>query len=180
MCFFSMNPAVARSLLSENSLTYGLRDIVIRPGTVADVDQIMAMHDRLSDASLEKRYHRPWRPSREHMVSVCRLCGENGRLLVAELPGKQPKIIGMAYYVAEDAKTAEAAFLIEDRFQGQGIGKRLVHTLARQAFARGIRFFDAHVLISNHAMIHLLARTGQLVHKKPDMGAYEMRVALEQ
>lgn len=178
MTFFGMSPAVERSLLSEKSLTYGLRDIIIRPGTVEDVDLIMAMHDRLSEASLHKRYHRPWRPSRENMAWVCRLHGENGRLLVAELPGRRPRIVGMAYYVTANQKTAEAAFLVEDRFQGQGVGKQLVQALAQQAVAQGICFFDAFVLISNRTMIHLLEKTGQLIHQKLDMGAYDMRIEL--
>ncbi|WP_420645015.1 GNAT family N-acetyltransferase [Candidatus Leptofilum sp.] len=178
MTFFGMNPTVVRSLVPETSLAYGLRDIVIRPGTIEDVDLIMAMHERLSDASLHKRYHRPWRPSRDNMAWVCKLHGENGRLLVAELPGSNPQIVGMAYYVAADAQTAEAAFLVEDRFQGQGLGKQLVQALVRQAVAQGICFFDAYVLTSNRSMLHLLQRTGKLVYQKLDMGTYEMRVRL--
>ncbi|MCB8979845.1 MAG: GNAT family N-acetyltransferase [Ardenticatenaceae bacterium] len=178
MNFLGLSPTEEHSLLPDMRLTYGLQDIVIRPGTVIDVDSIMAMHDRLSEASLHKRYHRPWRPSRDNVAWICRLCGENGRLLVAELPGRASQIVGMAYYVAEDEKTAEAAFLVEDRFQGQGLGKQIVQALAQQAIARGIRFFDAHVLTSNRAMIHLLQRTGQIVHEKLSMSTYEMRVEL--
>lgn len=178
MTFFGMDPAVMCSLLSESGLVSRLQDIVIRPGHPDDVDRIMEMHSRLSAMSLYKRYHSPWQPKRANIAWVCHLTGANGRLLVAELPGKQPRIVGTAYYVTSGDGAAEAAFLVEDAFQAQGIGKQLAQRLSQLAVAQGICFFDAYVLTTNRPMIHIIHLMGDLIHNKLDYGSYEMRVKL--
>jgi GNAT superfamily N-acetyltransferase len=81
----------------------------------------------------------------------------------------------MAYYVVTDEGTAETAFLVEDLYQGQGIGRRFMNALSQAAKAESICFFDSRVLPSNKAMLRLLYLSGQLVHKKRDYDAFEMR-----
>lgn len=178
MDFFTMNPAVMNSFFGESDTAQVLANIVIRPGRPEDVDLIIDMHQRLSEESIYRRYHAPRLPTRKEIDQMCQLNGQNGRLLVAVLPGRKPTIVGMAYYIWSEKSVAETAFLVEDRFQGQGIGKRLIRALARQAVAQNIQFFDAQVLPTNRPMIHLLHQTGQLVFNKLGYGTREMRVRL--
>ncbi|MCC6602282.1 MAG: GNAT family N-acetyltransferase [Anaerolineae bacterium] len=178
MDFFNMDSAVMRSFVPEITRPYAPSDIVIRPGEPGDVDLILAMHGRLSDESLYKRYHAPRRPTQAEVARMCTLNGENGRLLVAVIPGRRPQIVGMAYYILT-GDSADTAFLVEDSFQGMGIGKQLVRALVHQAIAQGVHYFDAHVLPSNRSMIHLLLQAGQLVYNKLDFGARDLRVEIE-
>lgn len=152
--------------------------VVIRPVQTDDVDLILDMHNRLSTNSLYMRYHSPRMPTREEIERMCRLDGTNGRVVVAAIPGSKPRIVGMAYYVVTDQDTAETALLVEDLYQGQGIGRRLMQRLTQLAVDQGICFFDALTLSSNDRMIRLLHQTGHLVRNRLDHGTREMRVEL--
>jgi len=163
------------------------RDIEIRTATSADVDLIWQLHQHLSSDSLYKRYHNPRMPSRAEMAGMCGLHegdvgsehSRNGRSFIATVPGKA-EIVGMAIYIIQPANpdTAEAALLVADAFQGQGIGKRLMKHLREQAITQGIRFFEVNVLPSNGSMIHLLNSSGRLIENCLSYGATEMRVQL--
>ncbi len=177
MDFFNMDSAVMRSFIPDIKQAFAPTDIVIRPGRPDDVALILEMHQRLSEESLYKRYHTPRLPSEAEVVKMCELEGGNGRLLVAVIPGRRPQIVGMAYYILS-GEAADTAFLVEDLFQGQGIGKQLVQALAQQAATEGIHYFDAHILPSNRSMIHLLLQAGQLVYSKLDCGSRQVRVQL--
>ena len=175
---FAMNPTVMRSFLIDSSITYAPTSVIVRPVQANDIDPILEMHQRLSDDSLYKRYHTPRVPSRKELNPICQLNDENGRAFVAVTSNNYPMIVGMAYYIVTGWDSAEAAFLVEDRYQGQGIGKQLMRCLKRQAVVQGIRYFDASVLPSNQPMIHLLRRNGRLVHNKSGYGSREMRIQL--
>lgn len=171
-------------MFNENSFDTGELNtapppsINIRPAQANDVEMILAMHQRLSADSIYKRYHSPRQPTRGEIEQICALSGKNGRVLAATIPGQTPLVVGMAYYVVTGQDAAETAFLVEDNYQGQGIGKRLVKHLKEQAVAQGIRFFDADVLSSNRPMIHLLRHAGQLVHNRTDYATSEIQVQL--
>ena len=178
MDFLNVDSAVMGSYQPKPRKIYAQSDIIIRAGRPEDEALIWEMHQRLSDDSLYKRYHSPRVPNKEEIARICEIKPENGRLLVAAIPGRRDQIVGMAYYVLS-GETAEAALLVEDSFQGQGIGKQLFKMLTRQAVAQGIRFFDAYVLPSNRTMLHLLYQMGQLVYDKIDYGAREIRISLK-
>jgi RimJ/RimL family protein N-acetyltransferase len=175
MELFPMNATLTHNLLADPAADRALAAITIRPARPDDVDAILEMHERLSANSIYNRYHSPRLPSRREIEQICSLAGNDGHALVATTGGK---IIGMAYYVASTADTAETAFLVEDRFQGQGLGKRLMRALARRALAQGIRFLDAYVLPTNRPMIRLFQRAGKLVHDRRSHRERELRVQL--
>ena len=169
-----MNPTVMSSILRKTTPA----SVVIRPAQPNDVDAIIAMHQRLSDESLYKRYLRPRQPTRSELATFCEQDDKRGHTLVALLPGNHAEIVGMAFYVATSTDAAEAAFLVEDQFQGQGIGSQLMTTLVQQAVSRGILYFDATVLPTNLTMIHLLHRAGTQIHNRLGYGEREIRVQL--
>ena len=178
MNIFSLDSTVMNSLLPNTTVSRNASAISIRPVQQDDIDLIVEMHQRLSQESIYKRYHSPRIPTRQEIAQMYALDGKNGHVLVATIPGRQSQIVGMAYYVISEQKTAEAAFLVEDNYQGQGIGKRLVKELRREAIRQGICFFDAYVLPSNNAMIHLLNSIGHLIASRLDYGTREMRVQI--
>ncbi len=176
MNLFPMNSAYIKNLLPYNTATPA--SIIIRPMQKNDVDLIMEMHDRLSTNSLYMRYHTPRNPTREEIEKICRLNGTYGRVVVAALPGLKSKIVGMAYYVVTSHDTAETAFLVEDLYQGQGIGRRMMEHLKRLAIAQGVCYFDADVLPSNERMFYLLHKSGNIVQNRLEYGTRELRLEL--
>jgi GNAT superfamily N-acetyltransferase len=150
--------------------------VIIRPAELDDVEPILEMHERLSSDTLYNRYHANRLPSQSEIEHIVQLNGQNGRSFVAAIPGKRPKIVGLALYIITEQGTAETAFLVEDLYQGQGIGRRLMQALSQAATKEDICILNARVLRSNRPMMHLLYTSGQLIDKKSDYGALELQV----
>jgi GNAT superfamily N-acetyltransferase len=76
--------------------------------------------------------------------------------LVALDPEDQNEIIAVARYArtAGDER-AEYAALVEDRWQGQGVGASLTHRLIEEARANGVSSFYALVKGANKRMLNV-------------------------
>lgn len=185
MDWFTSNPKLLRYFTDgadwDNAglgVSSGLSSLIFRPVQMADADLIVAMHRRSSEKTIYSRYHSPRVPTWQEIAQICQLNGENGRAIVAATSGKKPAVVGLAYYILSAPDTAEIALLVEDRYQGQGVGKQLLKLLTALAIAQGIYFFEAFVLPTNRRMFHLLHQTGQVVQNKLDYGTREMRIQL--
>lgn len=95
--------------------------------------------------------------------------------LVVCLPrpeGGEQIIGGASFAMLEPGKPAagaEVSFTLEEDFQGQGLGGKLLAHLARIARARGIRHFVAEVLPENHPMLAVFERSGfPMTHRRGD------------
>lgn len=79
------------------------------------------------------------------------------------------KIVGGGRYIrvgpSGTGQSAEVAFLIDDAYQGLGIGSRIFKHLVEIARDSGITHCEAEVLPSNAAMLRLFARSGLPVGK---------------
>lgn len=143
--------------------------VTIRLARPEDVPSVLAMHQRLSSNSLYLRYLVPYLPDYvpAHLRDICRLSPQQGAALVAVY---ETQVIGFGYYVIkpEQPDTAEPALLIEDKFQGRGIGGWLLNRLIATARAQGVYYFDALAHSGNRPMLHLLRRSGQPVHSRRD------------
>lgn len=155
-------------------------EVEIRPARPEDLDSVLRMHERLSSNTLFLRYLVPYVPGPVpgHLRDVLNRPVEEGEVLVAV---QGAEVIGLGYYVVRSNRpdTAEPALLIEDRFQGQGIGGRLLAQLIHAAQARGIQYFDAMAHASNGPMLHLLRRSGDPTHTERDGSVLTMLVALD-
>ena len=65
---------------------------------------------------------------------------------------------------------AEVAFVVQDGFQGRGLGVVLLHHLLEAGDARGIRRFRAYVLGDNTRMLDLIARFTDIRERSLDAG----------
>lgn len=89
-------------------------------------------------------------------------------LVVTIEQGGDEIIIGNGVYVvglksstgAGEEKTGEVAFVVEEDYQGQGIAGLLMRQLTQIARGAGLKRFDADVLRSNGAMLHVFANSG--------------------
>lgn len=66
------------------------------------------------------------------------------------------------------------AFLVDDAFQGKGLGTLLLERLALIAAKRGIRRFQAFVLAENQKMLNVFMESGFQVRAHRDSGEVEV------
>jgi acyl-CoA synthetase (NDP forming)/GNAT superfamily N-acetyltransferase len=135
----------------------------ISPG---DADAVVAMHSRFSERTRYLRYFSPYPriPPRdlERFVNVDHVSRE--ALVVAV----GPDLIGVGRYerLGPDSPEAEVAFVVEDAYQGRGVGSVLLEHLAAAAAQVGIERFVAEVLPSNATMLRVFTDTGYEVSRR--------------
>jgi GNAT superfamily N-acetyltransferase len=125
-----------------------------RSADPTDLDALIAMHAHCSPESRYRRYLMAVSDVRKE--SVRRLL-EATATTVAVAPGEH--IVAMGN-VALGEPEAEAAILVEDEFQRQGIGRTLATMLAAEAVAAGAEVLTATVLASNVPIRRTLAAAG--------------------
>jgi RimJ/RimL family protein N-acetyltransferase len=85
------------------------------------------------------------------------------------------ELVGVGRYEpTEQEDTAEVAFVVEDGWQGRGLGSVLVDEVLGAAAARGIRRFRAYVLADNNRMLHLLAGHADILERRLEDGVVEL------
>ncbi|HXF45493.1 MAG TPA: GNAT family N-acetyltransferase [Burkholderiaceae bacterium] len=81
------------------------------------------------------------------------------------------RLIGVAQYVAADEsprERAEVALVLDDRWQGRGLGRLLLLLLADAASDAGVVEFGADVLAENRAMLSLARASGFAIEPHAD------------
>jgi GNAT superfamily N-acetyltransferase len=108
--------------------------IVLRDGQPADADAVAAMHDRCSRATLFARYHAGTRTIPRRLLHRL-LAPPRGRTVLG-LVGHQVIAVGQLINTS-DPRVGEVSLLVEDDWQGQGVGAALLTHLVRTARAAG-------------------------------------------
>lgn len=153
------------------------RRVTIRPITPDDREREAAFVRRLSPQSRYYRFHSSLRElTPELLARFTRVDYPDDMALVAtvEDAGEQTQI-GVARYATTPpgSSTAEVAIVVEDAWQGRGIGSRLLLELRRIALAGGIRHLHMRVLPENRRMIELAERLGY--EPRPPDGDFRSR-----
>jgi GNAT superfamily N-acetyltransferase len=92
------------------------------------------------------------------------------------------QIIAVARYGSvgpERPGVAEAAIVVEDALQSQGLGTLLIERLVRHARANGIRRFSANIHYNNSRILHFIERSGLRVERKIVHGIWEFLIDIE-
>ena len=91
-------------------------------------------------------------------------------------------VVGVSRYAMLDTghpEIAEAAVVVNDEYQGHGIGRRLLWRLVNYARAKGIHFLRGNLQIGNDRMLTLVKRSG-LPHETCYVeGIWEVTIDLE-
>jgi RimJ/RimL family protein N-acetyltransferase len=151
--------------LSEFHREERLRDgrpAVIRALRPQDRQALLAALDRASDRTLYTRFFTARHALSEREIRgfvEVDFVGHVALVAEVELDGRR-EIVGGGRYVTVRPGEAELAFAIVDEYQGQGLGRLLLHHLARLAAASGIESFVADVLAANAAMLSVFRRSG--------------------
>ena len=102
-------------------------------------------------------------------------------VVVVDLDSKA-KIIGGGRYFAYDhpgkIRSAEVAFMVLDRYQGQGIATMIMKHLRMIARENGIAQFEAEVLVENAKMLAVFSRAGLPMSKSRLDEVFHITMAL--
>jgi len=137
------------------------RRIEIRCLKPDDRDELVAAIDRTSDESLYRRFFAAKRGFTEQEIAFfLNIDFVNHVALVAVLDDGERPVVGGGRYVVVQPGTAEVAFVVVDRYQGQGIGTALMRHLIAIARKAGIKELIAEVLPENRAMLKAFRKVG--------------------
>jgi RimJ/RimL family protein N-acetyltransferase len=144
----------------------GFMALVLRDGTRVFVRRIRAedaaalqrLVGRSSDRSIELRFFGPLKELSDGMARrFADVDGEDRFALVALDPQEPGEIVAVVRYAREEGTDgAEYAALIEDRFQGKGLGIGMTRILIEAARQNGIGHLHALVMRENKGMLSLL------------------------
>jgi RimJ/RimL family protein N-acetyltransferase len=73
---------------------------------------------------------------------------------------RNAELIGLAELHRTGARGGDLGMIVEDTFQGRGIGTAALQVLIRRAREQGLRFVTADVFLENIAVIAWLRRLG--------------------
>jgi GNAT superfamily N-acetyltransferase len=164
----------------------GTGNVVLADGTTVQVrairpdddDALRAFHSRLSPESIVLRFFSAHpRLSDAEVQRFTHVDGVDRVALVAE---HGPEIVAVARYDRSPGRDeAEVAFVVDDAFQGHGLGTILLQRLAGTARSHGIRWLVADTLSENFRMLHVFrdagfprkfTRAAEVMHVVMDIG----------
>ena len=158
-----------------------LPPIVFRHIRADDKGRLATALARLSPESRHKRFLMPKpRFSSSELRYLTEIDGFDHVAIVATLATDPESIVGVARFVRlrEAPDTAEAAIVVGDAFQGQGLGRELGRRLADEALERGVKRFTATLLGENDASQKLFASISNRLEARVDHGLRELVMEL--
>jgi RimJ/RimL family protein N-acetyltransferase len=146
----------------------------LRPIRPDDERRLIDLYGRLSRQTVYQRFFTIMKRLPSQWAHLFANVDYRRRLaLVAEHPrdGAAPELIGVGRYEpTEQPDTAEIAFVVQDGWQGRGLGRILLREVLGAGEARGIRRFRALVLAENRRMLRLLARHTKVIERSVEDG----------
>src|SRR5574341_139918 len=165
-----------KELEGEVTLKDGSR-VRIRPVLPEDEPRLVTLYGRLSRDTKYQRFFTVKKrlpPDWAHYFANVEYRRRMALVVERDLAWR-PELIGVARYEPSDGKdTAEVAIVVQDYWQGRGLGTILLNEILRVGEANGIRWFRAYVLPDNHRMLALLSRLTDVHQRKFDQGVVEI------
>jgi RimJ/RimL family protein N-acetyltransferase len=144
----------------------------LRPIRPDDAPRLMALCHRLSLRTVYERFFSPRRLRPEEADTLANVDYRERMALVAEVDtGEGLDLVGVARYgPAEEAATADIGLVVEDAWQGLGLGAILLREILRAGARQGIQHFRADVLTENRRALRLLARHTNIAQSATSAG----------
>jgi acetyltransferase len=165
----------------EGEVDVTLRDgasVTLRPIRPDDEPRMASFHAGLSTKSVYQRYFHlsslEQRITHARLSMTCRVDPSTGVALVAERrdgAGEREVVaLGRLTRTGPDGD-AEIALLVQDRWQGLGLGTAMMRLMIAAGRALGLRRLHGDMLADNDAMRALVRRAGFVVRTVPGDGA---------
>jgi acyl-CoA synthetase (NDP forming)/GNAT superfamily N-acetyltransferase len=149
--------------------THWEADVVLRDGSTAQVrpitpDDAQGLIDFYARVSDESKYYRFFAPYPVLSASdVKRFTEVDHHDRVGFVVTRAGNLVATGRYDAIDERSAEVAFLVQDDYQGKGLGQLLLEHLAQAGRECGFHGFVAEVLPDNVRMIQVFREMGYAV-----------------
>ena len=144
------------------------RAVSVRLGRPEDTDGVESLHQRCSAESRYQRYFTPmndWREDNLRRISG----GHRGATLVVTDVDDVIIALGNVFPTSPSVTdAAEIALIVDDAWQGAGVGRILLGHLIDVGRRMGFARLVAYVLADNRAMLGLLQATGLEWVTSPD------------
>jgi RimJ/RimL family protein N-acetyltransferase len=151
-------------------------EVVLRAATAADAPLVAALHARCSPHTRAMR-SLSTRPVLTAAV-LQQLIGADGSTSVLAMTTDGGAAVGLANLVGTGSGTAEVALLVEDLWQGRGVGTALARNLVELARIDQLTEFTAVSQAGNGALTRVLRRAGLRPRGRLEGGALCVRAAL--
>lgn len=154
--------------------------VELRPIQPDDAAAMLELHSRLSDRTRYLRFFTPYpRVPAGHLHRFVTVDHHDREALVVVCG---PRLLAVGRYdrLAPGSPEAEVAVVVEDAYQGRGIGSVLLARLAEAARENGIRRFVGEVLWQNAGMLRMLSRLGDQVRRRYADGLVHIAVPIAQ
>ncbi|HSL01213.1 MAG TPA: GNAT family N-acetyltransferase [Rubrobacteraceae bacterium] len=160
-----------------------LRDglcVPVREIRAEDAPALQRLVRRSSERSVELRFFGPLKELTNGMARrFAEVDGQDRFALVALDPEDKEEIVAVVRYEREgEDGDAEYAAMVEDRFQGRGLGLGLTQRLIEAARENGIGRLHALVMRGNVRMLRLLQALDLPEHRYWDNGAEHIEIEL--
>lgn len=152
-------------------------EIAIRPMHRTDGSRLARFHRRLSAETTRLRFF-TFHPelSADELYRFTHV-DHHDREAVVAVQGDEIVAVGRYDHVP-GSDDAEVAFVVEDAWQGSGLGRRLFDELARRAQSEGIGRLTAQTLAENRRMLMLFHHCGYPVRQHFDDGVIDVEIDL--
>jgi GNAT superfamily N-acetyltransferase len=175
-------PMISPTQLEPRILDDGTT-ISIRPIQPDDKSRLQAFHARLSPETIYGRFLAPHPVLTDAEADRFTKVDHEKRvaLVATRREGSEEAIIAVARYDQlglGHSDEAEAAIVVEDRFQGRGVGTILLNRLTDDAVAHGIHSFVAIISAQHDRISSFIRRSGLETCSKLQGGAWEVKVKI--
>ena len=172
-------------MLSRAARSPSMRGVTLKDGTTAvlrpirpeDEPELSALYARLSPETAYQRFFTVMArlpPSWAHTFANV----DYERRMAIVAVSADNRLIAVARYDLDAAShEAEIAIVVQDQWQGKGLGTILLAELLGYAEARGIRRFRACVLTENRRMLDMLGRLAEVLERRDERGVTSLLLA---
>src|SRR3990172_3382888 len=151
--------------------------VTLRPIRSEDESELTAFYARLSPESAYQRFHTLMArlpPDWAHFLANV----DYGRRMAIVAVDPEDRLIAVARYdYTELSEDAEVAIVVQDQWQGKGLGTKLMTELLSYAESKGIARFRAYVLADNHRMLDMFRRVTRILNRQTQSGITSLLLA---
>jgi acetyltransferase len=145
--------------------------MLLRPIRPEDAEADKRLVARLSPRTMYMRFHAPLRElTPERLARFTQIDYDREMAFVAiDTSGEQEEIRGVVRYTRNpDGRTAEFGVVVEDAWQGRGLGHAMMEAIEDCARDRGLEEIIGYVLTENNDMLQLMNVRGYRASRDPD------------
>lgn len=140
------------------------RDVWLRPLRSADAPALVTLFGRLSEQTIRRRFMQHLPNFNLRAAEALTAVDQVRQVAIAAVPDPSASdtIVAVGRFHGDDGgQRAELALLVEDDYQGSGLGQLLLAHLIEEADRRRICVLDGVVQHTNQPMLRLLRSSGR-------------------